>query len=221
MQFRKVAVACAAATTMAGAAAAPVTFTGFAHGYQSVRGQLSAPNAARDLAVQAGGFQTVYGADTFVSYCVDFYQWLPSFGSANNSYLPADPAAFFGARLDAVARLFSGRSAEVDSALEEAAFQIALWEILYEKAGDPYDTTAGAAKFTDTNSGDGDARALAQTYLDGLPGYSRTMTVHVLKSETHQDVVWANRVPEPGTVALMLAGLVGLGAAHRRRPTSG
>lgn len=219
MQSSKVAVALAAATTMACATAAPVTFTGFAHGSQTVRGQLSAPNTARDLTVLAGGFQTVYGADSFVSYCVDFYQWLPSFGSANNSYTPVDAATFFGSRLDAVARLFSGVAGDVDTAREEAAFQIALWEIFYEAVGNAYDTTAGAARFTDTNGADGDARALAQTYLDGLPGYARTMTVHVLKSESNQDVVWANKVPEPGTLALVMASLFGLGAVRRRRST--
>jgi PEP-CTERM motif len=214
MLLRKFAVSIAAATLACGAAAEVVTFTGFAHGSQVVNGVMSSPNTPVNLNVHAGGFKTMFGGDTFSSYCVDFYQWLPSFGSANNSYAPADAATFFGDRLDEVARLFSGRHAQVDTAVEEAAFQIALWEIFYEAAGNPFNTSAGAARFSD--AGD-DARSLAQTWLDGLPGYGNHVTVHVLKSATNQDVVWATPVPEPATAALMLVGLGMAGAAKRRR----
>jgi hypothetical protein len=196
------------------ASAQQVTFTGFANGSQAVRGVLGAPNDPRDLTVSAGGFSTLWGGDSFVSYCVDFYQWLPSFGSANNSYSLTPAGDFFGSRLDAVSRLFSGRSAEVDSAVEQAAFQIALWEIRYEAAGIAFDTTSGAAKFSDYGD---DARSLAQTYLNGLPGYSNSFEVRVLKSDYNQDVVFAAPVPEPSTYALMLAGLAAVGLVARRR----
>lgn len=199
------------------ASAQQVTFTGFANGSQAVRGVLGAPNIARDLTVSAGGFSTLWGGDSFVSYCVDFYQWLPSFGSANNSYSLTPAGDFFGARLDAVSRLFSGRSAEVDTAVEQAAFQIALWEIRYEAEGTAFNTASGAAQFTDTNAFDGNASALAQTYLEGLAGYSNTFEVSVLRSNYHQDVVFAAPVPEPSTYALMLVGLAAVGFVARRR----
>ena len=133
-----------AALSLALVAAAPaalaqsVTFTSFADGSQAVRGVLSSPNVTRDLTVSAGGFDTQYLGASFVSYCVDFYQWLPSFGSVNNSYTMADAGSYFGDRLDSVERLFSGRLAQVDTAVEQAAFQIALWEIRYEAAGNAF-----------------------------------------------------------------------------------
>ena len=125
-----------------------------------------------------------------------------------------DGGSFFGSRLDSVSRLFSGRSAEVDSAVEQAAFQIALWEIRYEAAGNAFDTSSGAAVFSD--AGD-DARSLAQTYLNGLPGYSNSFEVNVLKSDYNQDVVFAAPVHEPSTYALMLVGLAAVGFVARRR----
>ena len=196
------------------ALAQSVTFTSFADGSQAVRGVLSSPNVTRDLTVSAGGFDTQYLGASFVSYCVDFYQWLPSFGSVNNSYTMADAGSYFGDRLDSVERLFSGRLAQVDTAVEQAAFQIALWEIRYEAAGNAFNTMTGSARFSD--SGD-DARSLAQTYLNGLQDYRQTMSVSVLSSGTHQDVVFAAPVPEPSTYALMLAGLAGVGFMARRR----
>ena len=57
-----------------------VTFTGVAHGSQSVNCSLVAPNAAASGAVNAGGFATVLnGGPSFVTYCVDLYQHI-SFG---------------------------------------------------------------------------------------------------------------------------------------------
>ena len=211
---KKLLVGVLAVLALGGASAQQVTFTGFANGSQAVRGVLGAPNSPRDLTVSAGGFSTLWGGESFVSYCVDFYQWLPSFGSTNSSYSFTDGGSFFGSRLDSVSRLFSGRSAEVDSAVEQAAFQIALWEIRYEAAGNAFDTSSGAAVFSD--AGD-DARSLAQTYLNGLPGYSNSFEVNVLKSDYNQDVVFAAPVPEPSTYALMLVGLAAVGFVARRR----
>jgi hypothetical protein len=214
--MKKLLIGIAAALTVGSAAADPVIFDGFAHGSQAVRGTLSNPNPYRDLTVSAGGFTTIWGGQSFVSYCVDFYQWLPGFGSANTTYSTMSAGDFFGSRLDAVGRLFSGRSAEVDTAVEEAAFQIALWEIRYEASGNPFDTTAGAAVFFDYGD---DARSLAQTYLDGLAGYGNNYEVRVLTSGYNQDVVFAAPVPEPSTYALMLAGLAAVGFMARRRGT--
>jgi hypothetical protein len=214
MVTKKLLIGLAAVLAVGGAAADPVTFTGFANGSQAVRGVLGAPNVSRDLTVSAGGFNTLWGGDSFVSYCVDFYQWLPSFGSTNNSYSLTDAGGFFGSRLDDVSRLFSGRSAEVDTPVEQAAFQIALWEIKYEAAGNGFDTQSGAAMFSDYGD---DARSLAQTYLNGLSRYSNSFEVRVLKSEYNQDVVFAAPVPEPSTYALMLAGLAAVGFMARRQ----
>jgi hypothetical protein len=210
----KMALSTAAIALSVPSLAQSITFSGFAHGSQDVRGVLISPNVSHDLTVRAGGFDTQFQGASFVSYCVDFYQWLPSFGSSNNSYSEVNAANFFGDRLDEIELLFSGRFSQVDTAVEEAAFQIALWEIRYEAPGQTFNTLSGSARFSDVGD---DARGLAQTYLNGLSSYERTMTVRVLGSGTNQDVVFAAPVPEPSTYALMLAGLAGVALVARRR----
>jgi hypothetical protein len=193
-----------------------VTFTGFANGSQAVKVDLPGSPLVESYTLAAGGFSTsVNGGPSFASYCVDLYQWLPGWNTANGTYGEVDAAIFFGSKLDDVAKLFSGVSGQVDSALESAAFQLALWEIKYESSGSGYNMLAGDVKFSDSYSNNG-AVATAQTYLDGLSTYANNLQVHVLASNSNQDVVFATPVPEPSTYALMLIGLAGVAFAARR-----
>jgi hypothetical protein len=198
--------------------AQPVTFTGFANGYQAITFALNPSSPYQAYTIAAGGFATSYAGASFTSYCADMFQELPAWNTANTSYGEVGAAGFFGTKLDDVAKLFSGVS--VSTSLESAAFQLALWEIQYEASG-AYDLSTGSAIFKDANLADGDAVALAQTYLNGLSGYGSSMQVHVLASGSNQDVVFATPVPEPSTYALMLVGLTGVGLAARRRKQQG
>src|SRR5678816_1072289 len=141
-----VALACAAS---APARADDVTFTGFAHGSQSVDYSLFAPNAVTSGSASAGGFATVLnGGPSFVSYCVDLYQHI-AFGTLYPEYTaPGTSHVFINS--DAYADL--GRlydvAGVVDTSVEEAAFQIAVWEIAYEAAAGPYSLAGGAVCFS-------------------------------------------------------------------------
>src|SRR3954454_20607151 len=107
-----------------------VTFTGFAHGSESVNFSLFAPNVATSGAASAGGFATVLnGGPSFVSYCVDVYQHI-SFGTLYPEYTsPGTSHTFANNRATAdLGRLYANAGL-VDSSVEEAAFQIAVWEI--------------------------------------------------------------------------------------------
>ena len=200
-------------------AAQPVTFNGFASGSQAVRIDLTPNSPFESYTLAAGGFTTAYNGASFVSYCVDLFQWLPAFGTADNSYTLVSGSSFFGSRLDAVSRLFSGFSGGASTPLASAAFQLALWEITYESVPGAYSLTAGNARFSDSNLTDGNAVTLAQSYLNNLGSQRNSFQVSVLQSAGHQDVVFATPVPEPSTYALMLAGLAGIVFVARRRKT--
>src|SRR5215218_5702513 len=148
LSLTSIALACALGS---GAARADdVTFTGFAHGSETVHFSLIAPNALASGDVNAGGFATVLnGGPSFVSYCVDLYQHI-SFGTLYPEYTAPGTTHVFANTSRAYAdigRLFANAGV-VDTSVEEAAFQIAVWEIAYETTPGAYALGSGAASFS-------------------------------------------------------------------------
>jgi len=208
-----IALACALCTTAA--RADNVTFTGFAHGSETVSFSLVAPNAVASVSVNAGGFATVLnGGPSFVTYCVDLYQHI-SFGTLYPEYTaPGTTHVFANSRAYAdLGRLYANAGV-VDTSVEEAAFQIAVWEIAYETTPGAYALGSGAASFSG-GSAAGGALGLAATWLAGL-GSGTGLGIKVIESPDHQDVIYAP-VPEPSTYMLMLAGLLATVEISRRK----
>jgi hypothetical protein len=209
------AFACAA-TLVGPARADDVTFTGFAHGSESVNFSLIAPDAPTSGSALAGGFATLLnGGPSFVSYCVDLYQHI-AFGTLYPEYTsPGTSHVFINDRAYAdLGRLYAV-AGTVDTSVEEAAFQVAVWEIAYETASGPYDLASGSARFSGGTASSSGALTLASSWLASL-GAGPGLSVSVIESPEHQDVVFAP-VPEPSTVALMLAGLAAVGGVAQRR----
>ena len=193
-----------------------VTFTGFAHGSESVDYSIVAPDTPTSGSASAGGFATVLnGGPSFVSYCVDLYQHI-SFGTLYPEYTGPDTSHVFAnsRAYDDLGRLYNVAGV-VDTSVEEAAFQIAVWEIAYETTPGPYDLSSGAAQFSGGSASSSGALALASTWLGELGG-APTRPIEVLQSADHQDVIFAP-VPEPSSVALILSGLAVAGGIARRR----
>jgi hypothetical protein len=176
----------------------------------------------------AGGFEVldVTTSKTFQAWCVDIYHTL----SFNTNYTlfsgPVLASGFFtAAKATDLARLATLHSSVVTgakgsiAAADEAAFQLAAWEIVTETAS-TYDLTTGVFKTTST------ANATANTWLSAVSGYSGALayTAQIWVSGTPvggrqqtQDLLVFAPVPEPETYAMMLAGLGLLGFVARRR----
>jgi PEP-CTERM motif len=191
-----------------------VQFLGYSHGSLGVDFQIFGPTPTSG-STGAGGFLTkLNGLDpAFTTYCIDLYQYI-AFNQPPYDYtnVPASAHLFrnAGAAQD-LARLYSSGHL-VDSAVTEAAFQLAVWEIAYEKTGSAYDLGSGDASFT----GAAGTLALASGWLASLSSHGAGPGINVLESPGQQDVIYA-AVPEPETYALLLAGLAAVGGVARRR----
>lgn len=155
------------------------------------------------------------GYGDFYAFCVDLAQYL-----SNPTEYTEDPMLFTGTTLTNIKKLFHsalggfGLGDVIDTSVESAGLQVALWEVVYDSAG-MFDLDAGAFSISGNNA----VEAQAQTYLDGIAGadddaYNPTF----LYSATKQDIVTVSPVPLPAAGLLLFGALGGLGAIGRRRP---
>jgi hypothetical protein len=177
--------------------------------------------------VNAGGFTTTNSTtgNTFQSFCVDIFH---SFGFSATSNSSVHPTSIVtAAAAEDLGRLYSNHGDLVAStsstAANEAAFQLAVWEIVNEGGDGSYGLSDGKFQATGADA------ALAQTWLTELVGisapsnfkatvWSVDSVVRVAKAGDYpQDIVVFAPVPEPQTYAMMLVGLGLLGFSARRK----
>jgi hypothetical protein len=213
--FSKIAAAVLAFCAVGAQAASTFEVTGFTFGSEGMSINRSSTDYPGYIGVEAGALNATYNGASFMTYCIDVYQ-TASIGTIYTDYAPkAGSLQFTGTQATDLGRLFTSYGSLVDTKIESAAMQLAVWEIVDETRGF-YDVNNGRfSAILDRNS-DAAVATLANSWLSNL-GTNNVYNVSALSSATHQDFLVLAPVPEPSTYALMLAGLMGVGFVARRR----
>jgi hypothetical protein len=198
--------------------------TGFHVGSQNVT--LTSPGFVLGPTVHAGALDLNPPAGV-IAYCIDIFQTI-SLGTLYNSYttstLAADPH-LTATRKAEIAQLFHGfYDTSLTSSVNSAAFQLALWEITFEQAGNPLnvDGASGSKGTTYATGSDapGSVIAIADTWLGQLGSFSTDLDGFTsYRSDSRQDLIsyHGGRVPGPATLTMVLAGVGMVTLIARRR----
>lgn len=211
---------------------ASVVITGFKSGYEQAT---ITHNGAPVGSYPAGEFTGLLNGNAFSTFCTDIYQTF-SWNSTKTPYsyelkTVAETQGMWGTSPYAVgsysqvSKLYTTAYASLSanpSSVKSAAFQFALWELLYEDpASASYDTGSGKFQLAGGDAGTAAAKSQANTWLASLASASEGYSIQALYSGGQQDFLVATPVPEPQTYALALVSLgIVAGYAKRRRRNS-
>ena len=164
------------------------------------------------------------------AFCIDLKQAAPMAWTAYDDVsLDMGPKPYGAAeaypmgmvRAMEIMELWGRNYASVDTDVEAAAFQIAIWEIIFD---DGADILSGDIQIVVATGDPGTAAALAQTWVDALDGTGpMNFGLRALVNDDYQGFVYdgeegaTSPIPEPLTMATALIGLCGLGSYVRRR----
>lgn len=154
--------------------------------------------------------------DKFTTYCIDLAQNVTANTNFTFNVMTPVQYGFTPTQTNLLSWLWADMLPEVNTKDESAAFQLAVWEIVYDTNGL---MSSGSFKANSPDS----PKTIAQGWLNSItsPGYvvSNPMpTLRILQSDTAQDqlTVFYPAIPAPGAGVLALAGC-GMLAARRRK----
>ena len=157
------------------------------------------------------------------TYCVDIFDVLQP-GTFSTADISAAP--FSALRLSEAATFLAHADALITSSTTSAAAQLALWEILYEDSGTPWNVTSGTF-YSDITSSAANKANLWLSYLannDWQPDPTLSLELLVPQRGNQLQVrlvagspAGLPDVPEPASWAMMLGGFAMIGSALRSR----
>jgi len=198
--------------------------TGFTIGSQDVT--LTSPGFVLGPTVHAGALNLNPPVGV-IAYCIDIFQTI-SLGATYTDYTTSSLAADAGisaARKTKVAQLFHGfYDSSLASSTNTAAFQLALWEIVFETGPalnvDKADLVNRGVTYAGSPNTPSNVISLADTWLGGLSSFSSDLDgFTTYRSGYHQDLIsyHGEKVPGPATWVMLAAGLGLIGFRARRR----
>ncbi len=239
MSIKKLTATAVAVTMIAGSSwAAPISlkYNGSAAGYSTVTlNSVPVPVAGNLTRVSAGGFNmsdtTPNGLGDFIAWCLDLGAFLGTSGeqgyAATTNPFQNGGVDLMAAGMARVQSVFdanfsdtflSGPNAQVNRT-KSAAFQLSLWEAVYD---DDWDITMGGFQAT---AGQG-VEDLAESYLLAAMNWTGGSNWDLTYLEStgtdasrHQNLVTAapSPVPLPASGIMLLAAIGGLVAARKKR----
>ena len=167
--------------------------------------------------------------DSFFTYCVELTQSFHFNTTYRDYFQQANGSAqgFTLAQASMLSKLYSvATPASVDTLQERVAFQLAVWELMYDTVaprGVTRSDLSNRGLFYVEAGSDSATQTLANDWVSAAMAYTGPIkyTVAKLHSETAQDFITYSQVPEPGSVALMLAAFGAMGLVSRRRSGQG
>ena len=158
--------------------------------------------------VYAGEMAGKLNGNSFQTFCADIFQAFPGWGVAANYSLVSGSTAFGATKATDVNKLFTNWYGSATTEAKSTAFQLALWEIIYETGS--YDLSNG--NFTASSTPNGSATAAiyadANNMLNNLGTLGSVYTqVDVYQNADYQDFTTISTVPEPESYVLALASL--------------
>ncbi|RQO60570.1 hypothetical protein DBR47_09475 [Paucibacter sp. KBW04] len=202
----------------AGAQASPLTLSGFSMGYENIDTSMSNLVSVGQF---KGKMDLGAGPVDILTFCTDIYQ---SFNwNTNYDYtLVANGSAngFTAKQADLLGRLYTEAGA-IDSTTKSAAFQLSIWEILYDTNNS---LSLSSGNFSLDSGGSTAVRNQASAWLAGLSGITSSYQVQRLYNANSQDFIVAkesqkpdaNQVPEPAGLALGLTALAAMAMVRRQ-----
>lgn len=217
---------------VANAAPIELEYQGFVSG--SKNGTIFGPEIGAQRSVAAGQFLFDVKDDPFdvlsetelQAFCIDVTEWLVTGQDVTYEFVAAGSSGYLSdSQLANISWLYDNKAANLGTALNDAAFQLSVWEAVYDSSPlSLIDGTNGGSFWSNSFSG---AQGVAESWLGDLTAaspsasYSSSTYEFFVLLPSHpvdnQTLIVARPIPEPSVIALLGLGFAVFGFSRTRR----